>query len=173
MRVYIDTEFTSFNDPRLVALGAVTMDGRHFYGVVTDSRVQRLSAFVREVVLPLLDAHPPNVSGSHIQVAIGFTQWLAQTCPSGEICDICADYEVDLELAKQLVDCTSRVSKLPRIIYVLQTSADNAFFQASIDEFFAIHPERNRHNALDDALALRFATNKQPASEVPDPTSEL
>jgi hypothetical protein len=64
MILILDTEFTDVApDMELLSLALVSTDGRHeFYGERNDVPVDRCSRFVREAVLPLMDAKAP-VSG--------------------------------------------------------------------------------------------------------------
>ena len=64
MRVFMDTEFTQLyhqvHETKMISIGLYTEDcRRYFYAELTDNYTQdECSDFVREVVLPLLDASP-------------------------------------------------------------------------------------------------------------------
>src|SRR5262249_21484218 len=53
--VFIDSEFTSLAEPRLISVGAAATDGADFYCELSDWPRGACSDFVRETVLPLLD----------------------------------------------------------------------------------------------------------------------
>jgi hypothetical protein len=56
MRVFVDTEFTDFSDPRLISFGLVSERGDEFYAELSDGwQVQQCSRFVVDAVLPLLE----------------------------------------------------------------------------------------------------------------------
>lgn len=59
-KVFLDTEFTDFNQPNLISIGLVTEDGLNsFYVELVDAyTMMQCSYFVHEWVLPLLDAKP-------------------------------------------------------------------------------------------------------------------
>jgi hypothetical protein len=56
MRVFLDTEFTDFANPRLISCGLVAENGHEFYAELSDGWLpEQCSAFVQDVVLPRLD----------------------------------------------------------------------------------------------------------------------
>lgn len=60
LKIFLDTEFTNFNNPKLISLGLITEDGsKSFYAELTDSYVfADCSDFVNKRVSPLLDGEP-------------------------------------------------------------------------------------------------------------------
>lgn len=55
MRVFLDTEFTDFSNPRLISAGFVAEDGREFYCELADGwAISHCNEFVHHTVLPLL-----------------------------------------------------------------------------------------------------------------------
>src|SRR3569833_2656823 len=77
MKLFLDTEFTDFIDCDLIAIGIVSEDGKEFYAERNEVDVGRCSAFVREVVLPLLGKEPA-VIGSEEEIGQALKEWLAQ-----------------------------------------------------------------------------------------------
>jgi hypothetical protein len=57
MQIYLDTEFTSLDKPRLISIGMVSEDGQEFYRELSDGwHLGECNLFVLAWVLPLLDA---------------------------------------------------------------------------------------------------------------------
>lgn len=71
--VFVDSEFTSLTEPRLISLGAVATDGAAFYCELSDWPRDTASPFVREHVLPRLDGE----AVPHPVAAESFVRWLA------------------------------------------------------------------------------------------------
>lgn len=72
--VFLDSEFTSLTEPRLISLGAVATDGTSFYCELSDWQRATASEFVRARVLPLLDAE----AVPHPVAAESLTRWLGE-----------------------------------------------------------------------------------------------
>lgn len=149
--IFIDTEFTSLNDPRLISIGAVIRPSRQFYGICRDFTVGQCTPFVRDQVLPLLERRPAQVDASQQEVGAAFADWIvAQTEPSDAI-TIVADYDADLELARQLLRTCALQLNGREVFYQLVTGSQ---LQRRIDQCFEESGQWLRHNALDDAQAL-------------------
>lgn len=78
IKVFLDTEFTEFEQPKLISIALVTEDNqRSFYAELTATyTVDDCSEFVVVVVLPLLDAKPITLpitdpSNVHAQMTFG------------------------------------------------------------------------------------------------------
>lgn len=55
MKIFFDTEFTDFQNGKLISAGFVTEAGREFYVELTDTLRERdCTTFVLDTVLPLL-----------------------------------------------------------------------------------------------------------------------
>lgn len=157
MRIFTDTEFTSLSNPRLISIGAVGDELFRFYGIVTDYSTRSCTTFVIDNVIPLLDVHPAHVMGSYDIVSHAFSEWIADAISSDGACEIVADDECDIELAKQLI-AKSRVRfGETQLRFVLRPITGDALAEQAFRRFFEEAPERRRHNALDDALAYRAA----------------
>lgn len=78
--VFLDCEFTNFDQPKLISIALVTEDGKHsFYAELTDTyKYADCSEFVIENVLPLLDAKeysPPEANvNSTVHAKMTFVQ---------------------------------------------------------------------------------------------------
>lgn len=95
MIVFLDTEYTDPIQIDLISIGMVSEDGRaEFYAERNDYRAEDCNAFVKSVVLPLLDAPPANVL-SRNELAIRLRAWFA-TLPHRVViaCDDRTDYEL-------------------------------------------------------------------------------
>src|SRR3569833_2601750 len=107
MKLFLDTEFTDFIDCDLIAIGIVSEDGKEFYAERNEVDVGRCSAFVREVVLPLLGKEPA-VIGSEEEIGQALKEWLAQF---GEV-EVCYDYAADFEFFSYQIQ-NKKTQKMP------------------------------------------------------------
>ena len=161
LTIYIDTEFTSFFDPRLISIGAVTDHDESFYGIVDDFPKSACTHFVHDNVLPLLDAQPANARLGLNALARRFCEWLHERLNSEHGSPpllLMVDDESDRELTQQLLEKGGWVHGPETWVHFslhpmgLQEKALERF-----NQWFDDHPERRMHNALDDAEAYRWA----------------
>lgn len=72
VNVFLDCEFTSFDQPKLISIALITEDGKQsFYAELTDTYTPSdCSEFVIETVLPLLDAKEFSIpeNGGYLNV---------------------------------------------------------------------------------------------------------
>ena len=94
MLVFLDTEFTDFARPELLSLALVAEDGREFYAERTDYRKNECSAFVQEIVLPLL-GRVPGAACDSAELALRLQAWF-HALPEPPI--IIFDYQTDWDL---------------------------------------------------------------------------
>ena len=94
MLVFLDTEFTNFAHPDLVSLALVAEDGREFYAERTDYRQNECSAFVQEIVLPLL-GRVPGAACDSAELAQRLRSWFGAL---PEPATIVFDYATDWHL---------------------------------------------------------------------------
>ena len=89
--IFFDTEFTDFENPKLISLGAVTADEQHEFYAEIDPLPEGCSAFVLEHIVPQLTG--PKLTKEAFAQA--FLTWLA-----GFRCDIelCSDVAFDRDL---------------------------------------------------------------------------
>ncbi len=156
MLVFIDTEFTNFNDPQLISIGLAAEDGRDIYLEWQDISASKCSPFVRQHVLPLLGRLPSAVC-SKFEMAQRISDWLL-TLPS-EI-TVVYDDEVDWYLFSEA--CTANQSakaekKLPANIRDHTLLGSWAIHDAVFKNAHkrAYTQEWPRHHSLADARALR------------------
>jgi hypothetical protein len=153
MKIFIDTEFTNFINPRLISIGLVAETGEEAY-FETEYSTRECSDFVREVVIPLL-GREPNASAPRSHLAQLLTTWLSLVRPrAGQEVAICFDYQTDWNL---LVDALEhRVPQWikPRnVTYEVGELLYRDFFEKSG------LPE---HHALYDARANAYAFREKP-----------
>jgi diamine N-acetyltransferase len=76
--VFFDSEFTDFDDPALISIGAVATDSSAFYCELHGWPADSASDFVRTNVVPLLDGNAVPFS----RARQGFVSWLAERARS-------------------------------------------------------------------------------------------
>ena len=101
MLIFLDTEFTDFNDPDLISIGLVDETGREFYAERTDYCEEMCSDFVVKVVKPLLKQHPKRVEGTRFKIARELNEWLQHY--GDTMITVCFDYSTDWHLFNDLL----------------------------------------------------------------------
>ena len=155
MRVYLDTEFTRFTQPQLISIGMAAEDGREFYAVSKSFSFKQCSAFVRNVVLPIIE-HGPTAALDRRELQASLKQWLKD---SAEPVDIVCDFDVDAELLLELIDGQNdlRLREFNVGGVSVLSGDEYAEIAEGIDAYFAQPRQWPRHHALEDARALRHA----------------
>lgn len=155
MRIFFDTEFTTLQadaDAYLISAGFVSEDGDHeFYAEITDFPRHDCSPFVREVVLPLLDA-PAEQRFTEIMFAIRLVEWLNEF---DEPIELFSDSPTDWNL---LADAVREVrSDLAHSIKFFVTRQESPDARETEYRFWQ-QPENKgkQHHALYDARCLRL-----------------
>lgn len=174
MKVFIDTEFTDFQHPRLISIALVTEDGeRSFYAELTDNYTQDdCSYFVLETVLPLLDAPelPVEIDYKRVYARMTVDQcrhhlnaWFAAIQePVKVVSD--SDYDQDFLRALLNDDWPAMLDREPH--YVAFGECGWLRYSARTDQYFAKHPKMRRHHALDDARVMRTVVLQIEATEI-------
>lgn len=144
--IFLDTEFTSFEAPKLISIGMAAFFGEEFYAEVPFSKPS-INPFVRDVVVPLLnkDAHAHcEYDGLHVLVR----NWLSIVKAEDRI-TLCFDSRYDEVLLKEIFD-----GNPPAFL-------DFRNVNRNINELlrYEFHKKNNlpEHHALNDALAMRYA----------------
>jgi hypothetical protein len=150
VKVFVDTEFTSLDRrfQQLISVGMVDEAGeRELYLEVRDFLWSHTTEFVRKVVIPLLGrTGAPTVTGAEVGPYV--REWLRSL---GEPVTLVVDSTVDIRIVAGL-------SRAPGVSGAVLLEADRGEACAAwIDRYFAAHPDRSRHHALEDARALRLA----------------
>jgi len=163
--VFLDTEFTHFVDHlcELMSLGLVDYSGeRELYLELSEWDRGKASAFVREVVCPLLGRDQENIC-TRPAAAARISDWFAAL--SGPA-DVLSDSGRDLKLLQDLLGpmpSSIRFRLVPdQILGLVEDAIDEEFRQS----------RQERHHALVDARALRGAylkvlRNIGPGAELP------
>jgi diamine N-acetyltransferase len=141
--VFVDSEFTSLAEPRLISIGAVATDATAFYCELSDWPDEHCSEFVRASVLPLLEG--PAVT--HPVAAESFTRWIVGRAAQQPV-TVISDSGFD---RWALADLLGR-EDLPGSIEWQRVPVS---YEQLDDTARALG--LRRHHALDDARALRYA----------------
>ena len=159
MKVWLDCEFTSLDEPELLSVGLVAEDGRECYVELLDAELQRRSSeFVHEMVLPhfgrLPDARVANYQALSDQVA-------AFLLGINEPVELLYDCVFDRELVQHSLvrsphwrDLESRIAWRNLAVETGSDAAKDAM-EAVFNAAESIG--LGRHHALVDARALRLA----------------
>lgn len=151
MLIFLDTEFTSFDDPQLISFGLVAedeyrwlyseLDGQHWY--------QQASEFVLAEVVPLLDRRygweAPAAAAARVRA------WCDKLPALGQIvCD--SQYDWDL-LRRLMIDNGGWPDSLSSGLMMVQWSPHLDKFKQD----YMLRYGLSAHHALADAKALRHA----------------
>ena len=161
MQIFIDTEFTALvREASLISFGAVSEDGREFYCELTPVLQEECSAFVREIVLPLLEGGV--AACPRARFAERLAAWLGQFDDPVLLCD--SDW--DIYVVRHAV--SGERNRLPGLLtlpgpagpldVMLLTLAPlsaeaMAIFEREVTNHFA--RDNRQHHALVDARAMR------------------
>jgi hypothetical protein len=144
--IFIDTEFTNFTDTELISIGLVTECGNYeFYAELPVNRKQ-CSEFVIDVVLPLL-GQDPKAECTLAELSPKLRTWLDQFKKQSPV--ICFDFQGDLELF-----CYALNDEIPP--YLGFKNVYEYLNDLKLELFYA-ESQLERHHALHDAKANRFA----------------
>jgi hypothetical protein len=151
MLVFLDTEFTDFAKPDLISLALVAEDGREFYAERTDYPASECSAFVQEIVLPLL-GRVPSAACDSAELALRLRAWF-HALPEPSI--IIFDFETDWHLLA--VAMLGRPGKSPPASFATPLFLDSyaithPLFEQAQNRTYT--PDWPPHHALADARAL-------------------
>ena len=153
MRVFLDTEFTDFTDPRLISFGLVADNGREFYAELSDGwQPDQCSAFVHDVVLPRLERSPASTL-CRCDAGIQLVEWLLAL---GNNVTLVHDVQVDFHLLANLLLPVyhSGIVLDPQLLR-WPGSAMARHYELLLKE--NLSDEVMRHHALVDARAMRRA----------------
>lgn len=145
MNVFLDTEFTEFRDSYLISLGMASEYGEDFYAEVPYPD-HACSAFVREVVIPLL-RKIPNSYFTKNELHLEIIKWLEIVRRNKEDVYICVDYQTDWDLFCEALDY-----RVPSWCHLKMV--DSEIVELMLYDFFK-HSGLPEHHALYDAQANR------------------
>jgi hypothetical protein len=151
--LFLDTEFTDFNDPDLISIGLVAEDGREFYAESIEYRQEACSDFVRQVVIPLLGEPKNRIVGNYFEIARQLNEWLKFY--NDEVV-IAIDYLGDWQLLVKLLSLLPEEELVQNVkglnIYGDLDIMALEYYWAEVDAFG--HKE---HHALYDARGNKYA----------------
>jgi 3' exoribonuclease, RNase T-like len=151
--IFLDTEFTDFNDPDLISIGLVDESGREFYAESTEYRQEACSDFVQQVVIPLLGEPKNRIVGNYFEIAKQLNEWLKFY--TDEIV-IAIDYLGDWQLLVKLLSLLPEEELVQNVkglnIYGDLDIMALEYYWAEVDAFG--HKE---HHALYDARGNKYA----------------
>ena len=155
MRVYLDTEFTQFTQPQLISVGLAADDGRELYAVMKSIPLHQCSAFVREIVLPIIE-YWPSATLDRRELRQSLQQWLNESAEPLEIvCDFATDAELLIELIDGNTDHALRAFNIASVTVLSALQCEQTTH--AVDRYFTQPRQWPRHHALEDARALRHA----------------
>lgn len=164
VRLFLDTEFTSFQHPEGLSIGIVTEGGGEFYAEVNlrtrpgGQLLKRCGSFVRDEVVPQFRRRPHAITESR---AIGarLADWLIKLKASEF--EVVYDYATDYELFERWLKTAPAAHKVARLVpvHVGYLLDQEEALQAQEDSWSASEAADGlrRHHALADARALRAA----------------
>lgn len=144
---FLDTEFTSFHDPKLISIALVASSGEEFYAEVPFV-VAACSPFVRDVVIPLLGQDSCAVC-DYDDLAVRLRQWFAVVHVDSEAV-ICFDSPHDEALFRRIFD------DLPPPFFRFRNIGESNISELLRHEFH-VKNSMPEHHALNDARAIRYA----------------
>lgn len=163
IHLYVDSEFTSLERPKLISFAAVTDDSRECYiEVDLEGRrgkvmVSESSTFVIDTVLPQLRRYPTAIVPSD-QVGHRLADWLLEF--GAQTIYVTYDYSTDFDLMERALrdagrwDDLSGVLEPTHVAYLLgQPEVEEAMERSWAQSF--VDDGLERHHALADARALR------------------
>lgn len=161
--LYLDTEFTRFEEPQLLSIGLVSDEGEECYceRTLTPALLGVATDFVREMVVPKLGLVP---AGARYLESVGrhVARWLEQVFERCGPLEVRYDYSTDMELLEQSLKAAGQWAHVGQLLIpthvgymVEEPAAVEAFEQSWLESFGT--DRTNRHHALADARALRAA----------------
>lgn len=183
MKIFIDTEFSNFDNMKLISIGLISENNQTFYEESSEYKLTDCSNFVVEHIIPLLNSYKDKtfVKKMNKEIAQSMLQWLVEINPQEEIIEIIADYKGDWKLFNQLLDLVNHKLKV-RFIDIMDVLAQNIIdkaekeqldndqvnqlaghaqlrFATSFESWFTQN-KKIQHHALDDTIANKYAFDK-------------
>ena len=156
--VFVDCEFTSLEDPKLLSIALVADDGTELYvELAGDSHLKRASTFVIDTVVPQF-GRVPYAEISRIDIGKRVGAWLQELRPS--TIDILHDFHADMDLLEGSLRAAAIWTRLKAVLvpthigYLIGETDVATAMETSWGASFAVDGIE-RHHALADARALR------------------
>lgn len=165
MYVFVDTEFSNFDDLDPISLAAVAEDGQKFYVEFNMFETYKNSQFVNFNVLPHL------LGGEYVksfnEASAAFAEWLDEL---GADFEIITDYHGDVQITKSMLesfnivnlkrytDITAVIAKLinSASVHSKEVSDEVNKYKARCKEYFDLSG-KVQHMSLNDAEAMLYA----------------
>jgi DNA polymerase III epsilon subunit-like protein len=143
--VFVDTEFTSFEAPKLISIGLVTLNKEEFYAEV-EYDLHACSDFVRKTVVPLLSEAQRC---SLVELKVRLSEWIEKIKNPGPAL-LHYDSEYDRLMLESIFE-----NDFPNAVFLhrLGTSYIDKIRQYE----YHVKTKQVEHHALHDARALRYA----------------
>lgn len=162
MLVFADTEFTNFQNSKLISIGAVAENRQQFYAVDKNYQPSECSEFVIEQVIPLLSMHCDNCSSTIDDISVRFIDFINKL--NCDHVDIVIDYPGDYVLIDQLIDHNVQLLKrtinykmYSQVLFELGNAdyhqAESTYQQIANRIEQSFDKDYIRHHALADARA--------------------
>jgi hypothetical protein len=152
MKIFLDTEFTDFIDPRLISIGLAASSGEEFYAEIPYPP-ELCSEFVKEIVIPLLGRNSGAVCTTD-ELSIRLIAWLNLIRSSNEKLDICFDFPTDWHLFSKALNDRVPEWCQPRLV--------GREINAMMRYDFHKRNHLPQHHALYDAKGIRYAFRERP-----------
>jgi hypothetical protein len=144
-QIFVDTEFTNFESPKLISIGLVALSGEEFYAEAEYNQYE-CSKFVQEYVIPLLSEESKY---SLHDIRERLLRWI-ELVRNEEVLLICYDSEYDRKMLEKIFEFQKPEAVLLRNLGPCYIDASKCY------EFHAMN-KQPEHHALHDARALRYA----------------
>ena len=142
--LFVDTEFTGFNNPKLISIGIVASSGEEFYEEA-EYHLEECSDFVRATVLRLLNQKA--LSLEELQTVL--LGWI-ESLRNNALILICYDSEYDREMLEQIFG-----DRRPQGVVLRNLGAS---YVNKIKQYeFHVKYKQAEHHALHDARALKYS----------------
>jgi hypothetical protein len=167
--VYLDTEFTTSQNPDLLSLGLVSLRGNEHYveldpgNPANASTFRRCSDFVREGNVLAQWGRVPGSTCTRQQMGHRTADWIrGEAHRYGAPVQVAFDHETDYRLFKKLIQDVGRWEEgVELLVEPLDVAGVNGRFDTMMISAEAIEVMSKRglerHHALADAFALRAA----------------
>jgi len=144
-QIFLDTEFSDFEDPQLISIGLVTSTGDEFYAEV-EFDLEACSDFVRRTVVPLL-TQAENLSLAELKTSL--SMWIEEVREPGPTL-LCYDSEYDRKMLDSIFE-----NDFPSGIVFRNLGA--CYVNRLKQYEYHVKNKQAEHHALHDARALKYA----------------
>lgn len=143
--IFIDTEFTGFENPQLISIGLIARDGEEFYAEV-EYDLGTCSDFVKKYVIPLLSQ---NEKWSLERLKVQLAKWIEVVREDGRVL-LCYDSEYDRKMLESIFK-----GDFPNGVLFRNLGSN---YVNKIKQYeYHVKTNQVEHHALHDARALKYA----------------